>query len=123
MSLSKKRTKKVKNYKRRQVRSRTSLAGVENRLRLSVYRSNKFISAQIIDDSQGKTLVAVSEKELDAKAKKIKKIERAFALGKILATKAVAKKITKVTFDRSGYNYHGRVRALADGAREGGLNF
>lgn len=123
MNLSKKKTRKLINFQRRQTRTRTSLLGAGYRPRLSVYRSNKFISAQIIDDLKSRTLVAVSETELDAKTKKSSKTERAFALGKLLANKASSQKITKVIFDRSGYNYHGRVKALADGARSGGLDF
>lgn len=90
-------------------------------MRLSVFRSNKYISAQIIDDTKGETLVSVSEGEL--KETKGTKTERAKNLGLILAKKARDKKISKVVFDRGEFAYHGRVKALAQGAREGGLKF
>lgn len=95
------------------------------RLRLAVFRSNKSIYAQIIDDNQAKTLVVASEKDLDKKAlnNKITKTEKANLVGKILAQKALDKKIKQVFFDRRDYRYHGRVKALAEGAREGGLQF
>lgn len=95
------------------------------RLRLAVFRSNKSIYSQIIDDSQAKTLVAASEKDLDKKTlkNKITKTEKANLVGKILAKKALDKKIKQVFFDRRHYRYHGRVKALAQGAREGGLQF
>lgn len=95
------------------------------RLRLAVFRSNKSIYAQIIDDRQAKTLATASEKDLDKKAikNKITKMERAKLVGVILAKKALDKKIKQVFFDRRDYRYHGRVKALAEGAREGGLQF
>lgn len=95
------------------------------RLRLAVFRSNKSIYAQIIDDNLGNTLVAASEKDLDKKTlkNKITKTEKAGLVGKILAKKALDKKIKQVFFDRRHYRYHGRVKALAQGAREGGLQF
>jgi len=95
------------------------------RLRLAVFRSNKSIYAQIIDDKQTKTLVAASEKDLDKKTlkNKITKTEKARLIGKILAKKAIDQKIKQVFFDRRDYRYHGRVKALAEGAREGGLQF
>lgn len=91
----------------------------EKRLRLSVFRSNKFIYAQIIDDEKGNTLVAAD----DQKSKIKSKIERAKETGKLLAEKAIAKKIVKVYFDRGDFRYHGRIKAIAEGAREGGLEF
>jgi large subunit ribosomal protein L18 len=87
--------------------------------RLSVFRSLKNISAQIIDDDAGVTLVAASSVNFSAK----EKLDLARKVGQELAKKAKEKKITKVCFDRSGYAYHGRVKALADGARDGGLKF
>lgn len=94
------------------------------RLRLAVFRSNKYIYAQIIDDEKGHTLVAASEKDLKLKkGEKLTKTQRARMVGKILAEKAVGKKIFYVWFDRRKYKYHGRVKALAEGAREGGLKF
>lgn len=113
----------IKNRQaRRKIRTRTKVWGTKVRPRLSVFRSNKYIYAQLIDDSQKKTLVGVSEKEVEDKAiKKMSKQERAKQLGMYLAQKA--KKIKKVVFDRGGYAYKGRVKALAEGAREGGLEF
>lgn len=94
----------------------------QTRLRLAVYRSNKAISAQIIDDKKSLTLVAVSEKDLKGKTK-ITKLEKAALLGEILAQKAIKKGLKKVRFDRRNYHYHGRVQALAEAARKGGLDF
>jgi large subunit ribosomal protein L18 len=105
---------------KRQKRVRAKLAKTRGKLRLSVFRSNKFISAQIIDDEKKTTLVAVSEKEL---AEKGIKTEKAKKLGAMLAKKAIDKKIKEVIFDRGQYAYHGRVKAFAEGAREGGLVF
>ena len=111
---------KQHNKKLRAHRTRTKLK-IQHLPRLSVYRSHKYFSAQIIDDVQGRTLVAVSEKE--AKGVKGTKIDRAKYLGKLVAQKAVKKGITKVTFDRGPYLFHGRVAEFAEGARNGGLKF
>ena len=91
---------------------------------MSVYRSNKGIYVQLIDDQAGTTLIAVSSgvKEIAGK-KDINKIEQAKLVGKLIAEKAIEKGITTVVFDRNGYLYHGRVKSLADSAREGGLKF
>lgn len=89
------------------------------RLRLSVFRSNKYIYAQIIDDEKSQTLVSSS----DLKIKEGRKIERAKLAGEELAKKALKKGIKEIWFDRDGYKYHGRVKALAEGARKGGLVF
>ena len=106
-------------------RIRKRLAGSEARPRLAVFRSNKHIYAQIIDDSKGATLTAASS--LDAEAKKDVKhggnIAAAKAVGKLVAERAKAKGIAAVLFDRGGYLYHGRVKALAEAAREAGLKF
>jgi len=101
---------------------RKNLSGSTARTRLSVYRSNKGIYAQIIDDVAGKTLVSASSlsKEFSATGNKS---EQSVAVGKLVAQKAVAAGIVDVVFDRNGYLYHGRVKSLAEGAREGGLNF
>lgn len=101
---------------------RKSLAGSAERPRLSVFRSNKGIYAQIIDDEGGKTLISASSnaKEFAASGTKV---EQSKAVGKLVAEKAVAAGISKVVFDRNGYLYHGRVKSLAEGAREGGLDF
>lgn len=92
------------------------------RPRLAVFRSHRAIYGQIIDDQAGRTLVAASSREL-AKKDKLTKTEQAFKVGEILASKALKAKIKKVVFDRRRYRYHGRVKALADGARQGGLEF
>ena len=115
--------KKIQNFQRRKTRVKFSISQDSGHPRLSVYRSNKHIRAQIIDDNKGVTLCAVSEKDLNDKQKKLKKTEQAAALGEVLAKKALDKKIVKVVFDRSGYKYHGRVKALADAARQAGLEF
>jgi len=101
---------------------RKRLSGTEERPRLSVFRSNKDIYAQIVDDSTGRTLAAASSRSKDFAATGTK-VEQSLAVGKLLAEKAVAAGISKVVFDRNGYLYHGRVKSLADGAREGGLDF
>ena len=102
---------------------RKRLSGSSVRPRLSVYRSNKGIYAQIIDDVSGKTLVSASSLSKDFNAEKGTKVDQSVAVGKLVAEKAVAAGIKDVVFDRNGYLYHGRVKSLAEGAREGGLNF
>ena len=102
---------------------RKRLSGSSVRPRLSVYRSNKGIYAQIIDDVSGKTLVSASSLSKDFNAEKGTKVDQSVAVGKLVAEKAIAAGIKDVVFDRNGYLYHGRVKSLADGAREGGLNF
>lgn len=106
---------------RRHKRIRAKIKGTAQAPRLSVFRSSKHIYAQLVDDERGKTLVAAREAEL--KRVKGKKADIAREVGKLIAEKALAKKITKVVFDRGGYKYHGRVKALAEGARGGGLQF
>ncbi|MEJ2003459.1 MAG: 50S ribosomal protein L18 [Cyclobacteriaceae bacterium] len=103
---------------KRSVRRR--LAGTSERPRLTVFKSNKGIYAQIIDDTKGHTITAASSKELGEDHLNIEVSE---AVGKKLAEKAVASGINTIVFDRNGYLYHGKVKALADGAREGGLKF
>lgn len=105
----------------REKRIRLKLADVTGRPRLHVYRSSHHIYAQIISDSSRTTIVGASEKEL-VPGKKTK-TERAQELGKLIATKALQKKVTKVKFDRGSYRYHGRVQALANAARKTGLDF
>jgi large subunit ribosomal protein L18 len=102
---------------------RKRLSGSSTRPRLSVYRSNKGIYAQIIDDVSGKTLVSASSLSKDFTAAEGTKIDQSVAVGKLVASKAIAAGIVDVVFDRNGYLYHGRVKSLAEGAREGGLNF
>jgi large subunit ribosomal protein L18 len=94
-----------------------------SRARLSVFRSSKHIYAQLIDDANGRTLVSASSLEREMRGKTGANIEAARAVGKRIADRASAKGIKDVVFDRGGYLYHGRVKALADAAREGGLNF
>ena len=106
----------------RQSRIRAKAKGVAAKPRLSVFRSNKYIYAQVIDDQTKTTLVEAVEKELGLK-EKLNKSDRAKELGKLIDKKAIAKKIAAVVFDRGSYRYHGRVKAVAEGAREGGLKF
>ena len=116
---------KVTNARRKQ-RVRNSLRRVANgRPRLSVFRSSKHIYAQVIDDVKGETLAAASslEKTMRESAKTGANIDAAKAVGKLLAERAVKNGVKDVIFDRGGYLYHGRVKALADAARESGLNF
>jgi large subunit ribosomal protein L18 len=110
-----------RNKIRRRIRGK--LSGTTERPRLSVYRSNKDIYAQIIDDSKGVTLCSASSREDQIKGGKDNKVAKAGLVGKSLAEKAVAAGIKSVIFDRGGYLYHGRVKSLADAAREGGLEF
>lgn len=106
---------------KRKTRTRSKISGTSQMPRLSVHRTNVAFYAQIIDDSAQKTLLGVSEKELGKVTGT--KTAKAMELGKLLAKKAKDAKITKVVFDRGAYQYHGRVKAFAEGAREGGLNF
>jgi large subunit ribosomal protein L18 len=106
---------------RRRIRGR--MDGTTTRPRLSVFRSNKDIYAQIIDDSRGVTLCSASSREDGIESIKDTKIARASLVGKKIAEKALASGIKAVVFDRGGYLYHGRVKSLADSAREGGLDF
>lgn len=111
---------------RRKARVRKQVRAAANgRPRLSVFRSSKQIYAQIIDDSNGVTLVAAStiEKDLKSKLKTGADVEAATAIGKLIAERALAAGVKSVVFDRGQYIYHGRVKALAEGAREGGLDF
>jgi len=113
-------------FKRRRARVRYKLAGTKSgRPRLSVHRANKNIYAQIIDDQANVTLAAASslDKELRETVKNGGDIEAAKAVGKLLAERAKKAKVDQVVFDRGGFIYHGRVKALADAAREGGLQF
>jgi len=108
------------NRDRRRGKIRSRISGTSDRPRLSVFKSNRGLYIQLIDDSKASTLVSAHFSEI--KDKKSKK-DLGFELGKKLAEKALAKDIKVVVFDRGGYKYHGRVKALADGAREGGLKF
>ncbi len=110
---------KEKTRKRIHQRIRNKIKGTPTRPRLAVYRSNKSIYCQLIDDLNGHTIAAASSTAIETG----NKVEKATAVGKMLAEKAKAASIEQVVFDRGGYLYHGRVKALADGAREGGLQF
>lgn len=112
---------KVEKLARRHRKIRSTIIGSADKPRLSVFRSNRGMYIQLIDDLTGKTLVSANMKELDKNI--TKKIDQALALGELLASKAVKANISKVVFDRGGYKYHGRVKAVAEGARKGGLNF
>lgn len=118
MSLSKEQRRKriQKSIKKRRIVS-------AERPRLSVFRSNAEIYVQIIDDIQGKTLVAASSREKEILGQKVTKTEKSKLVGKLIAERAKSKGINKVWFDRGGFLYHGRVKALADAAREAGLEF
>jgi large subunit ribosomal protein L18 len=115
----------TKEYRRNRIkmRIRKKASGTNELPRLSVFRSNKAIYAQLIDDLKGVTLLSASSAEPEVSGQKGTKIEQAALVGKTLAAKAQAAGITAVVFDRGGYLYHGRVKSLAEGAREGGLKF
>ena len=121
--VSKKSRSEVRIKKHNRLRNR--FAGTPERPRLAVFRSNKHIYAQVIDDSEGRTLVAAStvEKEIKASLENTDDTAAAAAVGTAVAKKALEKGITQVVFDRGGYIYHGKVQALADAAREAGLDF
>jgi len=114
---------KVARRKRIRRRIRKIATGTTTRPRLSVFRSNKEIYAQIIDDTTGKTLAAASSKDKEMSKAKGTKTDIANEVGKAIAEKAAKAGVEKVAFDRGGYLYHGRVKSLAEGAREGGLKF
>ncbi len=116
---------RAKSHRRAfRVRSNIRKGGGTERPRLSVFRSSKHIYAQVIDDNDGKTLAHASSLDADFKAGKLgANVDAAAAIGKLIAERAKKAGVTDVVFDRGGYLYHGRVKALADAAREGGLNF
>ena len=117
-----KQTENSRERRRRRVRAKVH--GTPERLRLNVFRSNEHIYAQVIDDIAGHTLAAASSLDTSTKALgKMTTVQEAGAIGKLVAERATAKNIKKVVFDRAGYLYHGRVKAVADGARAGGLEF
>ena len=113
---------KREQRERRHKRIKAKVSGTALKPRLSVYRSNKFIYGQLIDDKSGKTLMTVSDIKLDTGTKK-GKLEKAKIVGAMLGKMATDKKIKKIVFDRGGFIYTGRVKALAEGAREAGLQF
>ena len=116
------RTREERRY-RRHLRVRKKMSGTGSRPRLVVYRSLKHIYAQLVDDDRGVTLLGVSDQSEGITIEGAGKIGKGKAAGKLLAQKARGAGITKVVFDRAGYRYHGRVQAVAEGAREGGLEF
>lgn len=115
--------KKLNNTKKRELRNRKKLKTVSNRYRVSIFRSLKNMSAQIIDDKEKKTLVSASSIEKEIKSTKKKKSETSILLGEVLAKRAVEKKIIKVYFDRGAYKFHGRIKMFADSLRKNGLEF
>lgn len=112
----------IKQEKRSRIhhKIRTKIFGTKERPRLSVFKSSQYIYAQLIDDTTGKVLVAASDIKLKSNKKKV---EHALEVGKLIAKEALQKKIEKIVFDRGGFLFHGRIKAVADGAREGGLKF
>jgi len=124
--MNKNNTTRREKRARRRVKVRAKISGTTERPRLAVHRSLLNVFAQLIDDTTGKTLLSVHGKKIDTKAdagERKGKTAVAYLVGKELAEQAKTKKIVKVVFDRAGFQYHGRVKALADGAREGGLEF
>ena len=107
---------------RRHFRVRKKVSGTAERPRLAVFRSNKYIYAQVIDDVAGTTVAAASSQEADLRSKSLT-VDTASEVGALLASRAKDAGVSKVVFDRGGFPYHGRVKALADGAREAGLEF
>ncbi|KAF0128939.1 MAG: large subunit ribosomal protein L18 [Bacteroidetes bacterium] len=120
MAISNKKSLRRVSIKKR---IRGIVSGTAERPRLTVFRSNKQIYAQLIDDKAGKTIVAASSAEKGIEEKKVTKVEQAKLVGVLVAEKAKAAGIETVVFDRNGYLYHGRVKSLAEAAREGGLKF
>ncbi|MCQ2158715.1 MAG: 50S ribosomal protein L18 [Bacteroidales bacterium] len=116
---------RIERRQRIHYRIRKHVSGTAEKPRMAVFRSNKAIYVQVIDDEQGKTICAASsiDKELAAQCKGKNGIEAAAIVGKAIAERAIAKGIKTIAFDRGGYLYHGRVKSLADAAREGGLEF
>lgn len=114
---------KVNARRKRHFRIRKRVTGTASMPRLSVFRSNRDVYVQLIDDENGNTLIAASSREKDIAAQKTAKVDSSKLVGEAIARKALDLGIKKVVFDRSGYLYHGRVKAVADGAREGGLEF
>jgi len=114
--------KQVVRFKRKR-RIRARMEGSAERPRLSVFRSNRNMFVQLVDDVKGHTLVSVSSLEEDFKGKSRGSVEGAKTMGNLIAKRALSKNISQIVFDRSGYLYHGRIKALADAAREAGLKF
>lgn len=115
--------KKVLRRQKLRWRIRTNVSGTSQKPRLSVFRSNSDIYVQLIDDANGVTIAAANSRQKDIAGQKVTKSEKSVLVGKAIAAKAKELGIETCVFDRGGYLYHGRVKAVADGAREGGLNF
>jgi len=109
--------------RRRHLRVRKKVSGTPERPRLVVFRSSKHIYAQVVDDSRGVTLLGASDRSEGIAIEGKGKVAKSVALGKLVAERAKAQGITRVVFDRGGFQYHGRIKAVADGARNGGLEF
>jgi len=123
-SVSKKSSDRMRVRAKRRKRIRSRLTGTSERPRLCIFRSNQHFMVQMIDDIKGHTLVSASTLEEDLRKKSIKAtVEGAKTLGEVVAKRAAAKSISQVVFDRSGYLYHGRIKAFADAARNAGLQF
>lgn len=120
LKMTKHTAARTQNRLKKKIRIRKTVKGTSERPRLCVFRSNKHIYAQIINDDQAVTLVASSSLKVEEKAKGV---DMAKKIGQAVAKAALAKNIKDVVFDRNGYIYHGQIKSLADGAREGGLNF
>lgn len=114
---------KIERRKRIKMRIRKVVSGTTEKPRMSVFRSNNQIYVQLIDDTAGVTLLSASSRCKEVAGEKVNKIEQAKKVGKLFAERSLAKGISSVVFDRNGYLYHGRVKSLADAAREGGLKF
>jgi large subunit ribosomal protein L18 len=123
--VKKKGLKRLPERKVRHLRVRKRVSGTPERLRLNVFRSSAHIYAQVIDDTKGETVAAASSIDADLRADLAgqPKLAKSVAVGRLVAERALAKGVTKVVFDRGGYRYHGRIKAVADAAREGGLDF
>jgi len=115
-----KQKEKIKKRDRRRSKIRFKISGTKERPRLSVFKSNKGMYLQLIDDSAGKTIVSAHTKEIKTKGKKM---EISVELGKLIAKKAIDKKIENIVFDRGGFKFHGRISSVAEGAKAGGLKF
>lgn len=115
--------KKVQRRQKLRWRIRNTVKGTASKPRMSVFRSNKDIYVQLIDDTTGTTLASASSRQKDISAQSGNKVEKSVLVGKAIAQKATELGLNNCVFDRSGYLYHGRVKAVADGAREGGMKF
>ena len=115
--------KKLTGRSKRKKRIKKKIYGDAKRPRVSIFRSNKYIYAQVVDDEKGRTITSVSDEKLALRKKKVTRVDRAFKVGEKLAGLLKKKKLKQIVFDRSGYKYHGRVKAVAEGLRKGGIEF